>query len=246
MGELTAIGFSPGRSLFHRLDPRTKQALLAGMAAVSIWGSPLFLGVLSVVVLYGFHAARVRFSRLGREIRYFLVFLLCIFGVRTLSWGDGWIPVASAERVAAAVMICWQLLVVVLMGLLLMATTRTTHIRAALAWYLKPIPLIDEKMAATMVGLVVTFLPRILYQAAEIADAQRARCIDRRKHPLYRLRCFSIPLFRRVFAGADELVAAMQSRCYNENRTPPDLAFTRQDLAVVVVAILVCLTLGLP
>ena len=246
MGELTAIGFAPGRSIFHRLDPRTKQALLIAMGAASMWGSPLFLGLLSVFVLYGFYAARVRFSRLVGEIRYFLIFLIFLFGLRTLTWDHGWYPVFRADRIIAGLTFGWRLLLVVLMGLLLMATTRTAHIRAALAWYLKPIPLIDERMAATMVGLVVGFLPRILYQAAEISDAQRARCIDRCKNPLYRLKRFSIPLLRRVFIGADELVAAMQSRCYNENRTPPELSFTWPDLVALVGAGLLCLTVGWP
>jgi energy-coupling factor transporter transmembrane protein EcfT len=66
----------------------------------------------------------------------------------------------------SALIVCWRLLLVVSMGVLLMATTRTADIRAALVWYLKPIPVVDEKMAATMVGLVVRFLPVILFQAS--------------------------------------------------------------------------------
>jgi len=244
MGELTAIGFIPGHSLFHRMDPRTKQALLMGLSVVSLWGTPFFLTLLSFVLLCGFHAARVRLGRLAREIRYFLVFLLVIFGLRTVTF-DGWMPVVCRDSFAVALLVCWRLLLVVLMGLLLMATTRTAHIRGALVWYLKPIPLVDERMAATMVGLVVRFLPQILYQAAEVSDAQRARCIDRRKNPLVRLKRFGIALFRRVFLGADELVAAMQARCYNENRTPPDLAFTRIDLLALLAAVLIAATLFL-
>ena len=242
MGELTAIGFVPGRSPIHRLDPRTKQALLMGLSVASLWGTPLFLAILSSVVLVGFHAARVRFGRLAREIRYFLLVLLFIFAVRTLSFADGWVPVVSSAHAGLALLVCWRLLLVVLMGILLMATTRTAHIRAALVWYLRPIPLIDERMAASMVGLVVRFIPQILYQAAEVSDAQRARGIDRRKNPLYRLKRFGIALFRRVFLGADELVAAMQARCYNENRTPPDLCFTRSDLLAVLAAGLIAAT----
>ena len=46
MGELTAIGFRPGRSLLHRLDPRTKQALLMGLSVASLWGDGDFFGAL--------------------------------------------------------------------------------------------------------------------------------------------------------------------------------------------------------
>ena len=141
---------------------------------------------------------------------------------------------------------CWRLLLVVIMGVLLMATTRTADIRAALVWYLKPVPVVDEKMAATMVGLVVRFLPVILFQGAEIADAQRARGIERRKNPLIRLMRFTIPLFRRVLIRADELAAAMQARCYSEQRTLPELRFASRDTLALGIGFLLSSTVMLP
>ena len=49
MGELTAIGFRPGHSMLHRLDPRTKQALLMGLSVASLWGELTFLALCTVV-----------------------------------------------------------------------------------------------------------------------------------------------------------------------------------------------------
>lgn len=246
MGELTSIGFIPGRSPVHRLDPRTKQGLLIGLSMLSLGGTPLFLFLLSLASFWGLYCAGIRLRRLAVEIRYFLVFLGAIFCLRTFIFSGGWLPLFDVAAAGEALMVCWRLLTVVLMGLLLMATTRMAHIRAALVWYLKPIPLVDEKMAATMVGLVVRLLPLILMQAADISDATRARGIDRRKNPLVRLMRFSIPLFQRVFLSADELVAAMQARCYSEQRTLPDLAFSQLDLYALAVATLASLTLLLP
>ena len=245
MGELTAIGFTSGQSLFHRLDPRTKQLLVMGLSVASLRGQVVFLTLLSFILFFGFRAARVRFVRLAREIRFFLFFLIALFAFRTISF-DGWMPVINHVHASHALMVCWRLLLVVLMGVLLMTTTRTAHIRGALIWLLKPIPFIDENMAATMAGLVVRLLPQILYQAAEVSDAQRARCIDQRKTPLIRLNHFGIALLRRVFQGADELAAAMQARCYNENRTPPDLTFSHIDGLAALAAGLIVLTLFFP
>lgn len=246
MGELTTIGFKPGHSTLHRLDPRTKQALLLGLGMMSLRGHLAFLVLLTAVMMFLLHAAGLHTSRLLREIRYFLFFLLVVFGVRAVTFAGGWIPTLSAELAGESLIVCWRLLLVVLMGVLLMATTRTSHIRASLVWYLKPIPVVDEKMAATMVGLVVRFLPVILFQAAEISDAQRARGIQRRKNPLIRLMKFTIPLFRRVFVSADELVVAMQARCYSEHRTLPDLSFSRRDGMAMGAGILISLTVLLP
>ncbi len=246
MGELTAIGFVPGRSFLHRLDPRTKQALLMILSAVSMGGAFSFVSLLSVILFGCFHAAGVSLVRLVREIRYFLIFLIFVFAVRTFRFESGWIFVFDSDLAGEALMICWRLLLVVLMGLLVMVSTRTAHIRAALIWFLRPIPFIHEKMAATMVGLIVRFLPQILFQAADISDAQCARCIERRRNPLVRLKCFAIALFRRTFLSADELVVAMQARCYNENRTLPDFSFSRRDVIAVVSAFLISLASFLP
>jgi energy-coupling factor transporter transmembrane protein EcfT len=246
VGHLTAIGFAPGRSPLHRLDPRTKQALLMALGVVSLWGSFPFLVLLTGISLYGFRAARIRWVRLVMETRFFLFFILFIFAVRTIRFEGVAVPSFNGDLAGDALLVCWRLLLVVLMALLLMVTTRTAHIRAALVWYLKPIPLIDEKMAATMVGLVVRFLPRILLQGAEISDAQQARCVALRRNPLVRLKHFSVPLFRRVFLSADELVAAMQARCYSDNRTLPELNFSRRDAVAVAVATLISLTSFFP
>lgn len=242
MGELSSIGFSPGRSAMHHLDPRTKQALLMVLSMVSVQGTPIYLGTLSVVTVLLIRSAGLRLGRLLREIRYFLFFLLFIFGIRAITFGAGWIPSVTGDAATDGLLVCWRLLIVVMMGILLMATTRITDIRAALVWYLKPVPVVDEKMAATMVGLIVRFLPVILFQAAEIADAQRARGIDRRRNPLLRLMKFTTPLFRRVFFSADELTAAMQARCYSDQRTLPELAFTWRDLLALGSGILISLT----
>lgn len=246
MGELTAIGFRPGQSPLHRLDPRTKQALLMGLSVVSVWGNQVFLAIFTAVVMWLFRAAGVRMGRLIREVRYFLFFLLFVFGVRTLAFTDGWTPSFATDLAGASLILCWRLLLMVFMGVLLMATTRIADIRSALVWYLRPVPFVDEKMAGTMVGLVVRFLPVILFQASEISEAQRARGIENRKNPLIRLMRFTIPLFRRVFLSADELTAAMQARCYSENRTLSDLSFTWRDGMALGTGIFIALTVLLP
>lgn len=246
MGELTAIGFTPGRSPLHQLDPRTKQALLLGLSMLCLQANLAYLVLLTSVIVILVRAAGLQVCRLLHEIRYFLLFLIVVFGVRTVAFSEGWIPIIAVDETGETLIVCWRLLLVVLMGVLLMATTRTADIRTALVWYLKPLPLVDEKLVATMVGLVVRFLPVILLQAADISDAQRARGIERCKNPLIRMKRFAIPLFRRVFLNADDLATAMQARCYNEQRTLPDLSFAWRDAMAVGAGVLIALTLLFP
>jgi len=242
MGELTAIGFKPGSSPLHRLDPRTKQLVLMALSVTTLWGNITFLTVTSMLMILLFHSAHLHVGRLILEIRYFLFFLFFVFVVRAVSFSDQLLPVVTTDEAAAALTVCWRLLLVVFMGVLLISTTRTADIRAALIWGMKPLPFVNERIAATMAGLVVRFLPLILFQANEIGDAMRARGIERRKNPLIRLIRFTITLFRRVFLRADELVDTMQARCYSEYRTLPELSFSRNDIIAIGVGILVLLS----
>ena len=246
MGELTTIGFNPGQSLLHRLDPRTKLAIMLGISVVSVWGGFPFLLILSITFVVLFWAANLKLFRLIHEIRYFLFFLLVVFIVRAVSLDSLWMPHVSLPAATEGFIVCWRLFLVVFMGILLMATTPIAHIRAALVWYLTPVPGVNEKMLGTMIGLLVRFLPVILFQASEISDAQRARGIEQRKNPLVRLMKFSIPLFRRVFFCADELSIALQARCYSEHRTLPDLSFGRCDGWAMGAGMMLCLTVLIP
>ncbi len=238
MGELTTIGFKPGRSALHRLDPRTKQLLIMVLSVTCLRAGSIFLAITSAMLLWLVHLTGLSFFQFIKEIRYFLILLFCIFVVRAISFGGDYYPVIAAGNAREAAMVCWRLLLVVLMGLLLVSTSRTADIRASLIWFLRPLPLVNERLAATMVGLVVRFLPLVLYQAKETAEAMRARGIEKRRNPLVRLTRFTITLFRRVFSRADDLADSMQARCYNEYRTLPALAFARDDLVAAGICVL--------
>jgi energy-coupling factor transporter transmembrane protein EcfT len=80
-----------------------------------------------------------------------------------------------------------------------------------------------------MLGLVLRFIPLVFLQAGATLDAQRARGIESRRNPLYRLTRFAIPFLRRLFLAADRLTDAMAARCYTEIRSEPVLSARRRD-----------------
>ncbi|PQP33481.1 energy-coupling factor transporter transmembrane protein EcfT, partial [Desulfobacteraceae bacterium SEEP-SAG9] len=85
------------------------------------------------------------------------------------------------------------------------------------------------KKVAVMMSLMMRFVPVIFNQAKETLDAQRARGVENRKNPVYRLTKFTVPLIRRTFENAEKLAVAMEARCYSDRRTDPELASTRKD-----------------
>ncbi len=253
MAELTAFSFRTGNSLLHGLDARFKLVFLAliSFAGLKAYLPGLFILTLALAAVM-IHT-RLSFLSVLKEIRYFLILLLFVFAARALSTPG--VPVLEADLLGKTMavtgeglyhgtLICWRLILTVLLGLLLVSTTRPSEIRAAIGWFLAPFPFIPEKRVATMIGLTVRFIPLILNQAKETSDAQRARGIENRKNPIYRLTKFAIPLMRRTFEDADKLVIAMEARCYTENRTEPELSAGRADWIALLAVVCLCILIA--
>jgi energy-coupling factor transporter transmembrane protein EcfT len=181
-----------------------------------------------------------------KELRYFFVLLLFVFLARVLSTGGvslvevKFISV-SKQGLTAGFLVCWRLAFIVLLGFTLISTTRPAEIKAAVQWYLKPVPFIPEKKVAIMMGLILRFVPVIFDQAAETADAQKARCVQNRRNPVYRLIKLGFPLMRRTFERADDLVAAIEARAFTESRTDPELISHRRDWVALLVISGLCI-----
>jgi energy-coupling factor transporter transmembrane protein EcfT len=240
-----AFGYRSESTPLHRLDPRVK---LAGLVAVSIVtlqaGMPaLILGFFAALgLLYWGRCAPLRCLQ---AMKWYLVLLGCVLLARTLTTpGEPlvelpWLP-ATRQGLSAGLLLAARLLVIALFGLLLSFTTRPGHIRAAVEWFLRPIPAIPHRQVATMIGLLVRFIPVILTQSAELGEALRARAIDNRRNPLRRLIYLGLPLLRRTFVTADRLAAAMEARCYGLHGTSHHWQLTTADrLAIVLLLITV-------
>ena len=242
MAELTVFGYRPGDSMLHSLDVRVKILSLIVIGLTSLNADPIGLSVFTAVSFALILNTRLRFMTVLKELRYFLVLLLFVFFARALSMPGS--PafelkgvILTREGLYYGTLICWRLLLVVLLGASFVATTKPSEIRAAVEWFLKPFPFIPRKRVATMIGLIVRFMPAILDQAKETSDAQRARGIENRKNPVYRLKKLALPLLCKTFQNADELAVAMEARCYSENRTDPSLSSGGNDrIALFVVA----------
>jgi energy-coupling factor transporter transmembrane protein EcfT len=246
MAELTAFSFRPGASLLHGLDVRFKLVFLALISLASLKAAPLALCVLTIVLIGVIIDIRLPIKVILKELRYFLIILLFVFIARMLTTpGSPLIQFKAVsvtrEGVHVGILVCWRLVIIIMIGLSFVATTRPSEIKAAIQWFLNPFPFIPAKRVATMMSLVIRFMPVILDQAKETADAQRARGVENRKNPVYRLRKLVIPLMRRTFESADKLAVAMEARCYSENRTDPGLSCGIRDWIALFAVICLCI-----
>ena len=248
MAELTSCSYIAGNSLLHRLDARFKIISIIFLSLVSLNLNFRGLGLLTVILLGVIFYARLPLASGVKELRYFLILLLLIFVTRVLST-DG-TPVInpkyftiSMQGITNGVLVCWRLALIVILGFAFISATPPSAIKAAVQWLLKPVPFIPEKKVAVMMGLILRFVPVILDQARETAEAQKARAVENRKNPVYRLTKFGFPLIRRTFERADDLVLAMEARAFTEHRTDPELTADKRDWVALVVVCCLCVSL---
>jgi len=250
MAELTAFGYRAGDSLLHRIDARVKilSVIFLSLASLNVYFRGL--GLVTVILLAVIFHARLPLASGLRELRYFLIVLLLIFAARVLSTaGTALVSfkyfTISMQGLTSAILVCWRLALIVVLGFAFIATTPPSAIKAAVQWFLKPVPFVPEKKVAVMMGLILRFVPLILDQARETAQAQKARAVENRKNPLYRLIKFGFPLIRRIFERADDLVVAMEARAYTEHRTDPELTAGKRDWIALTAVCCLCVSLAI-
>jgi len=187
MTTLTPFHYRHGNSLLHVLDARFKIVLMVMFSLSLLHASPLGLFGLTLLMALLFLYTRVPITAVLAELRYFFILLVIVFVFRLISTkGDplfrlSWI-VLSKQGLMEGAMVCWRLLMVVLLGFLFITSTRLSTIKWSVQKLLSPVPFIPEKRMATMMGLIVRFIPVIFQKTRNITDAQKARCVEYRKN----------------------------------------------------------------
>ena len=239
MAEVTPFEFRPGTTSLHYLDTRCKFFLVCIMSL-----SLLNAGFSACFMAFGvlvFFLIKIRLKAVEtcKQLKYFILFLAFLILVRSLTIpGD---PIVSFHEMTVTsqglyqgCLVALRFFLVMVIGLLLSATTRTASIKTAVQWYLKPLPLIPEKRAAIMISLALRFLPLILKQAQETSNAIQSRCGNLQKNPVKRFIRLTLPVLKKTFLSADHLILAMEARCYCENRTDPEFKPGGKEIIFIV------------
>jgi energy-coupling factor transporter transmembrane protein EcfT len=245
MAELTIFGFRQGASFLHQLDVRFKLIFLVLISLASLKAQVPGLSLLTLILVVALINVRVSLGSILKDLRYASVLLIFIFAARALSTSGSAlvefkIISITREGLYEGALVCWRLVIVIITGMAFVLTTRPSEIKAAVEWILRPFPFVPAKRIATMMSLIVRFMPVIFQQAKETLDAQRARGVENRKNPVYRLVKLGIPILRRTFERADKLALAMEARCYSENRTDPRLSSGIKDWIALFAVVFLC------
>jgi len=241
----------PGQSFLHKMDPRSKALCLLILSPAIFQAEFVDLFALSALFLFLLNRIHFPIMEMLSKIKPFLILILFVFMARAcftpgdMLIGNSYIQITQ-EGARHGGLSAWRLFSVIILGIIFSSTTKISEIKSVVEWFLRPIPFVPEQKAAMMISLVFRFVPVIFEKANEISAAQRARCVENRKNPLYRIQKIAIPLILRTFSHADKLTEAMEARLYSENRSSRHFSkLSKKDflapLAVLCMAALMAL-----
>ena len=246
MAELNIFHYIPKKSIIHNMDGRMKLiCMILFTMAAGIAARIFDLTILTSVLVIALIGSRLPIKNLLTEIRYFLFLIGMVIVFNSFSVPGT--PITSIpirgitwEGLNSGLMYGWRLFLIILICTILTGTTPLSLLKSVIEWFLSPIPFVPEARVATMFSLTFVLIPLVFDQASEMREAQKARGIEGRKNPIARVRFLIFPLLLHTFMRADEMVMAMESRCYSEVRTKAVFKTNINDWLLLIFSGLVC------
>jgi biotin transport system permease protein len=223
--------YEPGRSLAHRLDPRSKLLVQAGFAAATFaHTTPTGLAALTVVTAAVLVGARTSPLSVMSDVWVLFPFLV---GGPLLQGATVSPPYFSVAQARFPALVSYR---VVLLLAVSAAYVRTTPARESRAAVQRLVPGRVGRFLGVGVGFVFRFLPVLRDDLGRIRDAMRARLGGER--PVHeRMRLATVAGLDRAFRRSDTLALALRARCFAWNPTLPELRMGVRDLPAVAMAL---------
>ena len=265
ISDITLGQFFPGRSLIHRLDPRTKIILATlFIVAVFVANNPIsFLLLLATTVIL-IAISRISFKVILKSIKpiiFILIFTAILNILMTKGAGEPllsfWIISIYTEGIARAVMMALRVIILIVgSSILLTYTTSPISLTDGLESLLSPLKVVKLPVHtfAMMMSIALRFIPTLVEETEKIMNAQKSRGADFTTGSLAQrakaLIPLLVPLFVSSFKRAEELATAMECRCYrgDKNRTKlvkleyRGLDFVFMGVFLLLLGGLICLT----
>ncbi|MHB8917858.1 MAG: energy-coupling factor transporter transmembrane component T family protein [Desulfocucumaceae bacterium] len=247
-------------SVVHRLDPRLKILLLFFMV-IYLFFIHTFTGYF---VLMGFLFISIRLSKLSipyvlKGLKPMIIFLIFVWAFQVLFyarpnitdgaiwWQWGMLSI-SAVGLRTATLLMVRVILLFLTITMLTFTTDLVDLGDGSERLMKPLQKVGVPVNELVMVFVIAvrFVPTLIEELERLMKAQTARGADfetgnflvrtRRIIPVL------VPLFINSFKRAEELILAMESRCYTggKGRTKRrTLAFSRRDgcATIIIVAV---------
>lgn len=249
-----AIGrYVPGNSALHRADPRTKFILtIVYMAIVLISKSYAAYIISGIFLIAGFICARINPAKILKSLRPLIIMILITVVLNLFFYGGTtllvkfWKITIYKEAVYFAIKMLLRVIMLVLASSVLTNTTTSVMLTDGLESLMSPLKKVrfPAHEIAMMMGIALRFIPIFSDEAERIIKAQTARGADfDGKNIVRKIKNYIpiiVPLFASAWRKAEELAAAMNSRCYRggDGRTRfRMLKFTYIDLILAIITL---------
>lgn len=247
MAAVTFFHYIHKDTVLHTMDGRLKLVcmLLLSLAASFASEAPHYVVPL-FVLFFALLVAKLPVTALLKDMKYFGAIILIVMIVNALTTpGDPmpYFPIAgvSAQGVMTGLRFAGRLIIIILVCTVITGTTSLMTFRNAIEWFLHPIPFVPAARIATMINLTFVLIPVIFDNYAEMMNAQKSRCVELRKNPIQRVTLMAAPLLSQTLRKADEIVYAMEARCYSDVRTRAIFQSSPVDWLVLAVCLSVFL-----
>ena len=252
--DITLGQFFPGKSLIHKLDPRTKLVMLVVyIVALFVAESWISYGVMLLFLATCVAISRIPVKSLVKGMKPLVIILiftavlnLFFTGGDTVLWEFGVVKLTQ-EGLFRAIFMTARILMLISGTFLLTYTTSPIALTDGLESLMKPLKVIKIPVheLAMMMCIALRFIPTLIEETDKIMSAQKARGADFESgNLLQRVKALIpilVPLFVSAFRRADELATAMECRCYQggEGRTKMKLLrFMSRDFLTFLVGII--------
>ena len=253
MRDITLGQFVAGNSIVHRLDPRTKIAIMLLYIVMTFLVKELyFLAIPFAFLLLGLLLSRISLRYIWTSLKPVRVLLIFMFLLNliftkgeTVLWDLGFWSL-TLEAILQSVFLTIRIILLVSGASMLTLTTSPIALTDGIERLLTPLKALrfPSHELAMMMTIALRFIPTLMDESDKIRSAQMARGADFESGNLIRrvksLIPILIPLFVSSFRKADDLAVAMESRCYHggEGRTRMhQLRFTLSDLFAILITL---------
>lgn len=252
--DITLGQFFPGKTIIHRLDPRTKiLGLVFYIVALFLAKNYSSYALVFVFLVTVTALGRIPLKAMTRGLKPMLIFIVFTGILNLLYTKTGrllfewkFIHIYTGGIKTACFMVA-RIMMLVCGTFLLTYTTSPIALTDALERLLSPLKLLKVPVheLAMMMCIALRFIPTLIEETDKIISAQKARGADFETGSLFRrakaLIPILVPLFVSAFRRADELATAMECRCYHggEGRTRMKvLRFLLRDYLALAICVL--------
>ncbi len=225
--DITLGQFFPGKSVIHRLDPRTKLLfLIVYIVSLFVASNWISYGVMLFFLIAVIAMSTIPVKSIFKGLKP-LIFILIFTGILNMFFTAGetvllsfWMFTITLEGIIRALFMTLRILMLVAGTFLLTYTTSPVALTDGIESLLSPLKKIHFPVheLSMMMCIALRFIPTLIEETDKIISAQKARGADFESGSLIsRVKALVpilVPLFISAFRRAEELATAMECRCY--------------------------------